>query len=98
MFEKVGICSGYTDAMQLFLEKMKVKNYRISSNTHTWNLVYVEGKWLNLDLTWDDPIMSDGSDNLIYDYFLINTNDLLTKESLEHNFEQDIYIEAKQSN
>lgn len=98
LFEKVGICSGYTDAMQLFLEKMNVKNYRISSNTHTWNLVYVEGKWLNLDLTWDDPIMSDGSDNLIYDYFLINTNDLLTKEKLEHNFEQDIYIEAKQSN
>lgn len=95
LFEGIGICSGYTDAMQLFLEKMNVKNYRISSNTHTWNLVYVEGKWLNLDLTWDDPIMSDGSDNLIYDYFLINTDDLLNKERFEHNFDKDIYMEAK---
>lgn len=95
LFDEVGVCSGYTDAMQLFLEKMNVKNYRIASNTHTWNLVYVEGNWLNLDLTWDDPIMSDGSDNLLYDYFLINTNDLLSKESTEHNFDETIYIEAK---
>lgn len=95
LFDGVGICSGYTDAMGLFLEKMNVKNYRISSNTHVWNLVYVEGKWLHLDLTWDDPIMSDGSDALKDDYFLIDTNTLLSKEDNEHNFNNDIYIEAK---
>lgn len=95
LFDGVGICSGYTDAMGLFLEKMNVKNYRISSNTHVWNLVYVEGEWLHLDLTWDDPIMSDGSDALKDDYFLINTNTLKNKEDNEHNFDENIYIEAK---
>ena len=97
LFNGYGICSGYTDAMQLFLEKMKVKNYRVSSSTHTWNLVYVEGKWLNLDLTWDDPLMNDGSDKLRYDYFLIDTNELLEKEKTEHDFDQTIYIEAKEN-
>lgn len=95
LFDGVGICSGYTDAMQLFLEKLGVKNYRVSSSTHIWNLVYVEGKWLHLDLTWDDPIMSDGSDALNEDYFLIDTNTLLSKEDNEHNFDESIYIEAK---
>ncbi len=95
LFDGVGICSGYTDAMGLFLEKLNVKNYRISSNTHVWNLIYVEGKWLHLDLTWDDPIMSDGSDALKDDYFLIDTNTLLSKEDNEHNFDTSIYIEAK---
>lgn len=95
LFDGVGICSGYTDAMGLFLEKMNVKNYRISSNTHVWNLVYVEGEWLHLDLTWDDPIISDGSDTLKDDYFLINTNTLKNKEDNEHNFDENIYIEAK---
>lgn len=95
LFDGVGICSGYTDAMGLFLEKLNVENYRISSNTHVWNLVYVEGKWLHLDLTWDDPIMSDGSDALKDDYFLIDTNTLLSKEDNEHNFDSNIYIEAK---
>lgn len=95
LFEGVGICSGYTDAMQLFLEKMNVKNYRVSSSTHIWNLVYVEGAWLHLDLTWDDPIMSDGSDALSEEYFLIDTNTLLSKDNNEHNFDKSIYIEAK---
>lgn len=95
LFDGIGICSGYTDAMQLFLEKMNVKNYRISSSTHVWNLVYVEGKWLHLDLTWDDPIMSDGTDTLSDEYFLIDTNTLLSKEDGEHNFDKSVYIEAK---
>lgn len=95
LIDGIGICSGYSDAMQLFLEKMNVKNYRISSSTHEWNLVYVEGAWRHLDLTWDDPIMSDGSDALKEDYFLIDTNTLLSKDDGEHNFDSSIYIEAK---
>lgn len=95
LIDGIGICSGYSDAMQLFLEKMNVKNYRISSSTHEWNLVYVEGDWRHLDLTWDDPIMSDGSDALKEDYFLIDTNTLLSKDDGEHNFDSSIYIEAK---
>lgn len=95
LIDGIGICSGYSDAMQLFLEKMNIKNYRISSSTHEWNLVYVEGAWRHLDLTWDDPIMSDGSDALKEDYFLIDTNTLLSKDDGEHNFDSSIYIEAK---
>lgn len=95
LIDGIGICSGYSDAMQLFLEKMNVKNYRISYSTHEWNLVYVEGAWRHLDLTWDDPIMSDGSDALKEDYFLIDTNTLLSKDDGEHNFDSSIYIEAK---
>lgn len=95
LIDGIGICSGYSDAMQLFLEKMNVKNYRISSSTHEWNLVYVEGAWRHLDLTWDDPIMSDGSDALKEDYFLIDTSTLLSKDDGEHNFDSSIYIEAK---
>lgn len=95
LIDGIGICSGYSDAMQLFLEKMNVKNYRMSSSTHEWNLVYVEGAWRHLDLTWDDPIMSDGSDALKEDYFLIDTNTLLSKDDGEHNFDSSIYIEAK---
>lgn len=90
-----GICSGYSDAMQLFLEKLNVKNYRITSNTHEWNYVFVDGTWLHLDLTWDDPITNDGSDILKDDYFLIDTNTLLSKEDNEHIFDESIYLEAK---
>ncbi len=95
LIEGVGICSGYTDAMQLFLEKMGVKNYRISSDTHVWNLAYVDGKWLHLDLTWDDPITYDGTQSLSHDYFLIPTTTLENLSKNEHEFDKNIYIEAK---
>lgn len=95
LFNGVGICSGYTDTMQLFLEKLKVKNYRISSNTHVWNLVFIDGKWLHLDLTWDDPISSNGIDSISHDYFLIDTEKLESLSDEEHKFNKEIYIEAK---
>lgn len=94
-FDGIGICSGYTDAMQLFLEKLHVKNYRVSSNTHVWNLVFIDGKWLHLDLTWDDPIISDGSSSLSHDYFLIDTEKLKSFNDGEHNYDSNVYIEAK---
>lgn len=95
LFDGIGICSGYTDVMQLFLEKLKVKNYRISSSTHVWNLVYIDGSWLHLDLTWDDPISKDNVDSLNHDYFLINTEKLKSLSDKEHNFNEEIYVEAK---
>ncbi len=95
LFEGKGICSGYTDSMALFLYKMGIPNTRISSNTHVWNLVYVDGAWMHLDLTWDDPIMSDGSNTISYKYFLINTDTLKNQSDTEHFFNQKIYTEAQ---
>ena len=79
LHDGIGICSGYSDTMSLLLDKMKVKNYRISSKSHIWNFVYIEGKWMHLDLTWDDPTSTDNSDKITEDYFLITTNELIEK-------------------
>lgn len=93
-----GICSGYTDAMKLFLDKMNIPNYKISSENHIWNLVYIDNKWLHLDLTWDDPVINNGEISTIdHTYFLIDTNKLLTIEKTEHNFDENIFIEAKKA-
>ncbi len=42
---------------------------------HAWNIVKVNGKWYNIDLTWDDPVSSDGKAMLVYDCFLKSTKD-----------------------
>ena len=93
-----GICSGYTDAMKLFLDKMNIPNYKISSENHIWNLVYIDNKWLHLDLTWDDPVINNGEISTIdHTYFLIDTNKLLNIEKTEDNFDENIFIEAKKA-
>lgn len=95
LFNGSGICSGYTDTMALFLEKLKVPNYRVSSPSHVWNLAYVDNSWLHIDLTWDDPVTSDNSNVISDKYFLISTSELKSLNDGEHEFDDNIYIEAK---
>lgn len=91
------LCGGYTDAMELFLEKMGVKSFKVSSENHVWNAVYVNNTWLNLDLTWDDPITSTNEDLLEENFFLITTSRLNQLEPTQHIFDQTIYSELKES-
>jgi len=81
----VANCAGYTDTMAIFLHKLGVKNYKISNiikpidyskTYHVWNLIYIDGSWKHLDLTWDDPVMISGKDVLSYDYFLVTSSTL----------------------
>lgn len=93
LFEGYALCGGYTDLMELFLERMNIKSFKVSSENHIWNAVYINNNWKHLDLTWDDPVATDGKDYLEYNYFLIDTNQLLTLEQTEHNFNLKHYKE-----
>ncbi len=92
---KKSLCGGYSDIMSIFLNQLGIANIRISADNHVWNLVSLEDKWYHLDVTWDDPVTNTGEQLLIYDYFLIPYNVLLTTDPIEHKFNADIYIEAK---
>lgn len=94
LIQGYGICSGYTDTMAIFLNKMGIENYKISSDNHIWNLVYLNGEWLNLDLTFDDPVVDPQEDVLYHDYFLIDTNTLLKLDKEEHIFDANVFKEA----
>ena len=92
LLEGYGICSGYSDAMGIFLDKLGIDNYKISNDTHIWNLVKVNNKWLHIDLTWDDPIYKQ---NLNSDtYFLITTAELEKLNDNTHSFNKTVFKEA----
>lgn len=92
LFNGKAICSGYTDTMALFLDKLGIKNYKIFSAKHTWNCVYINGVWKHLDLTWDDPVV-ENEDRLEYNFFLITDDELEGKNTGQHNYDKTIYIE-----
>ncbi len=94
LFNGAGICGGYTDAMALFLDRMNIPNYRVASETHIWNLVYIDGEWKHLDLTWDDPVTDTGVNVLLDTYFLISSSTLETENRSEHKYDKSIYLEA----
>lgn len=91
----ISLCGGYSDTMAIFLDKIGVPNIKVSNNTHVWNLVYINGKWLHLDLTWDDPVVDTKENLLLHNYFLITNEDLQSKDSKYHKFNIEIYPEAQ---
>ena len=98
LFEGYAICGGYTDLMELYLEKMNIKSYKVSSFKHVWNAVYYNNSWLNLDLTWDDPVVNDGKYNYLeHNFFLITTSKLHEIEKTEHEFDYNSYPELKEA-
>ena len=89
------VCQGYAEAMSLFLDRFNIPNILVSSNTHVWNLVYINGEWKHLDVTWDDPIVINGGSVVLYDYYLINNATLASlDENDNHVFNSEYYLET----
>ncbi len=92
LFDKKALCSGYSDAFALFMDKINIPNFEVTSEDHQWNAIFFDNKWYHIDTTWDDDeINSLNTTN----FFLINTKELLSKDKKEHNFSTDIFLEFK---
>ena len=70
-------CNGYAKAMQYLCDKAGIVSMVVTGETeagasHAWNVVDVDGKWYNLDCTWDDPLMDPPNyKNIRYNFFLV---------------------------
>lgn len=96
LFDNYAMCGGYTDTMAVILDELGIKNFKISSSDHVWNAVYIDGKWLHLDLTWDDPYDEVyHTQTLSHTYFLIDNDELfsINKAIADHTYREDIYLE-----
>jgi transglutaminase/protease-like cytokinesis protein 3 len=79
LINKSSVCEGYAlAAYRMFTDagiESRIITGTANGGSHAWNIVKVDGKWYNIDLTWDDPIMNTGEQVLRYDYFLKNTKE-----------------------
>lgn len=89
LFEGKAICSGYTDAMYLYIERLGLKQMRVLGVKHIWNAVELDGKWYHIDATWDD---SEAKSN---EYFMIDTKTLLELDTEYHTFDKTVYKELE---
>ena len=95
LLQGYAICGGYSDAMALFLDRIGIKNYKIATDDHVWNLANIDDKWYHIDLTWDDPVLSNGENIVMHNFFLITNEELETLNTGQHNYPKDIYMEAQ---
>ncbi len=79
LINQTAVCEGYAmAAYRMFTEaglEAKIITGLGNGAPHAWNIVKVEEKWYNIDLTWDDPVASNGDAMLTYDYFLKNSKE-----------------------
>lgn len=97
LFDGKAKCAGYADAMAIALDKLGVQNYKVASEEHVWNAVYINGKWKHLDLTWDDPVVTNGAnitDTIRHKFYMIDTPTLLSYDTKEHSFDKSVYVEV----
>ena len=74
------LCEGYSKAFMYMAQKLGFECICVvgtANNTaHMWNMVKMNGAWYHVDVTFDDPVMSDGSKALSHDYFLVGTSEI----------------------
>ncbi|KAA9220727.1 MULTISPECIES: transglutaminase domain-containing protein [Aerococcus] len=83
-----GVCQAYAGLFQIMCEESGVKSlartgiaYQHADKNrpidHAWNLVQVNGQWLGVDTTWDDPVDLNNpqAEFKRYDYFLVDLSD-----------------------
>jgi hypothetical protein len=101
LIDKSSVCEGYAAAAYRMFTDAGISSRIITGvadgGSHAWNIVKVNGTWYNIDLTWDDPITSNGKQILEYDYFHSRFIDFKTimnaiEKSLQWNLE--VWIKA----
>lgn len=79
------VCEGYAKAFQYLLQKVGIQSFMATGigngDLHAWNIVRIDSKYYNVDLTWDD-VKSD----IIYTYFNITDEEI---KSLSHILDKE---------
>ncbi len=83
--EKTGVCQAYSLAFGAVLDYLGIKNGYVSSKSmnHAWNVVYIDGAWYHLDVTWNDA--SDVEGKAGHSNFLLSDVGISSPSASNHN-------------
>lgn len=84
LVKHVCVCSGYAAAFKVLCEACGIPAVIVSSQemNHAWNQVNIDGRWYNVDVTWEDPIFNGSVKNGFGFKNLINNYINLTDEEM----------------
>ena len=75
LVEGRAVCQGYSAAFSYVCQKSNIQCITVYGTSrdenHSWNKVLCDGKWYNVDLTWDDSV-SNFKDNINHNYFMLS--------------------------
>ncbi len=90
------VCMGYAKATQYILSKMGIEATlaygEVGGESHSWNLVVVDGEYYYLDTTWGDAgyvrpgaaMNATVGHGINYEYFLITTQQIMKSHTIDN--------------
>ena len=78
------VCQGYSDAAWYLLDKLGIKSTvitgEVKGDNHAWNLVYLDGAYYYMDVTWGNSKYLDGNNDtakrINYAYFAMTSEEI----------------------
>ena len=90
LIQHKAVCNGYAEAMALLLECVDIENDIMTGTAlgelHAWNRVCLDGKWYQVDATWNDPVPDRGK---FAGHMYYNVTDDVMDDT--HTWERDGY-------
>lgn len=90
MRQHQGTCAGYARSFQYLMNQLGIPctlalGYGASGETHGWNMVLCDGAWYQIDVTWGDPVSSDGQpgNSIQYTYCLVTDQEIYRDHVLD---------------
>lgn len=91
------VCAGYAKANQYLLNRLGIYCMYVTGTSqnedgreaHAWNIVRLDGKFYYVDVTWADPIKTEGQMDdsvIIYDYLCCSEAELLKTHTLDEGY------------
>lgn len=74
------VCQGYAETFEYFMDVLGIECEMVTGTAnngngtwagHAWNKVKLDGNWLYIDVTWDDPLPDRGANVYWYKYYLV---------------------------
>ena len=96
------VCAGYSEAFQWLMKASGIPCICVSGKSlkngenHAWNCVMIDDAYYYIDVTWDDPVHTDGGPETIeHDYFCITTAELLETHIIEPGQNEPMCVDNK---
>lgn len=90
------VCQGYSAAFAYVCRMSGIQCITVYGTSrgenHSWNKVLCDGKWYNVDLTWDDAV-SNFKDNITHNYFMLSDMEFEKDHTLKRIMGTDIPAE-----
>lgn len=83
-----GVCEGWAKAYNRLLAKAGIISEIVVSKDHSWNVIYADGKWFNVDSYWDNCGSCSG-----YKWFMVSDDEMYKMDNSGSH--EKVYVKRK---